>query len=327
MSYEKELETAVDAVKKSCEICRKAQQTLRSSERAEKNDRSPVTIADFASQAIINLTLSASFPDDVIIAEEDSGLLRENALLLSGVHDLVSSRMPGISAQQILKAIDLGAGSPDAAVFSRRFWTVDPIDGTKGFLRGDQYAVALALVENGRVAVAVLGCPDFPVNEREKGRIFFAVRGNGAFSLSLGGDAKEPIAVDKNSCPENARFCESVESAHADHEIHRRIGEMAGCKLPPFRMDSQAKYAAVASGKASVYLRIPRKKDYREKIWDHAAGSLIVEEAGGRVTDFSGKALDFSLGRTLEKNSGILVTNGFLHKTVLEVTGKISACA
>ncbi len=326
MSYEKELVTALNAVKKACEICMDARRSLVSGETAAKNDRSPVTIADFASQALICLHLSDSFPDDVIVAEEDSSLLRENRVLLSGVHQLVNRQIPEISAEQIPQAIDQGAGNPDISVFSQRYWTADPIDGTKGFLRGDQYAVALALVEKGRPVLAVLGCPEFPASEREKGRIFYAVRGKGAFALSLKGEAQQPVSADKSSA-ENACFCESVESAHADHDIHRRICEMAGFKAPPFRMDSQAKYAAVACGKASVYLRLPRKKDYREKIWDHAAGALLVEEAGGRVTDFSGRPLDFSLGRTLAGNTGILVSNGILHETVLNAIVKTGVCA
>ncbi|MGE0085288.1 MAG: 3'(2'),5'-bisphosphate nucleotidase [Desulfococcaceae bacterium] len=326
MSYEKELETALKAVKKACEICMDARRSLVSGETAAKNDRSPVTIADFASQALICLHLSDFFPDDVIVGEEDSSLLRENDVLRGKVLHLINRQIPLLSSEQLMQAIDLGAGNPDISVFSQRYWTVDPIDGTKGFLRGDQYAVALALVEKGRPVLAVLGCPEFPVSERGKGRIFYAVRGKGAFALSLKGEAEQSVSADKFPA-EKACFCESVESAHADHDIHRRICEMAGFKTPPFRMDSQAKYAAVACGKASVYLRLPRKKDYREKIWDHAAGALIVEEAGGRVTDFSGRPLDFSLGRTLAGNTGIFVSNGILHETVLDAIVKTGVCA
>jgi 3'(2'), 5'-bisphosphate nucleotidase len=82
-------------------------------------------------------------------------------------------------------------------------------------------------------------------------------------------------------------------------------------------MDSQVKYAALAKGDASIYLRLPRKKGYQEKIWDHAAGAIVVEEAGGKVTDFHGHPLMFSCGRALEKNHGIVATNGHLHAQVL----------
>ena len=69
---------------------------------------------------------------------------------------------------------------------------------------------------------------------------------------------------------------------------------------------------------ADVYLRLPTRADYREKIWDHAAGALIVTEAGGRVTDVDGRPLDFTRGSSLLDNRGVLATNGLLHDRVLK---------
>ena len=86
---------------------------------------------------------------------------------------------------------------------------------------------------------------------------------------------------------------------------------------PPFRIDNQAKYTAVARGDASIYLRLPRSNSYREKIWDHAAGAIIVEQAGGRVSDFNGQPLDFTCGELLEKNMGVVATNSIIHDRVL----------
>ena len=91
-----------------------------------------------------------------------------------------------------------------------------------------------------------------------------------------------------------------------------------GITAPPLRMDSQAKYAVVARGEADIYLRLPTRADYREKIWDHAAGALIVTEAGGVVTDISGRPLEFHHGRELASNRGVIVTNGRLHARVIE---------
>ncbi len=167
--------------------------------------------------------------------------------------------------------------------------------------------------------LGVLGCPAFPADQgHEPGAIFYGVRGEGAFRKSLGGGDPVSISTDQHSRPEEVRFCESVESAHAAHDVHAEISGELGITAPPFRMDSQAKYAAVASGMASIYLRLPRSESYREKIWDHAAGAVIVIEAGGRVTDFSGAPLGFSAGRTLADNVGIVATNGPLHDRVLE---------
>jgi 3'(2'), 5'-bisphosphate nucleotidase len=68
-----------------------------------------------------------------------------------------------------------------------RYWTLDPIDGTKGFLRGDQYAIALALVEHGEVVLGVLGCPNLPNPDGSRGAIFAA--GDGT---SRAGTARPP---------------------------------------------------------------------------------------------------------------------------------------
>jgi 3'(2'), 5'-bisphosphate nucleotidase len=85
----------------------------------------------------------------------------------------------------------------------------------------------------------------------------------------------------------------------------------------PHRIDSQAKYAAVARGDAALYLRHSLSKTYIEKVWDHAAGVIVTEEAGGRVTDVHGQPLDFTAGRQLERNTGIVASNRLIHDRVL----------
>ena len=91
-----------------------------------------------------------------------------------------------------------------------------------------------------------------------------------------------------------------------------------GVHTPPALTDSQAKHALVAAGRADLLIRVPATKSYRDKIWDQAAGSLIVEEAGGRVTDLNGDRLDFGAGRLLTANEGVIASNGVLHDAVLE---------
>ena len=100
-------------------------------------------------------------PADPIVAEEDARQLRDapDPLRVSVVQH-VGAEIAGAEQEQVLAWIDRGGAEPAGG----RFWTLDPIDGTKGFLRGEQYAVALALVENGRVVLGVLGCPNLPMN-------------------------------------------------------------------------------------------------------------------------------------------------------------------
>ncbi|MEA2102691.1 MAG: 3'(2'),5'-bisphosphate nucleotidase [Thermodesulfobacteriota bacterium] len=313
MAYDKELAVALDAVEKASMICRQVQKTIADTDTIEKTDRSPVTIADFGSQAIIDFMIRQAFVHDAIIGEEDSAVLRSDSAMGKRVVDLVNTQVH-LDMQGVYEAIDYGAHNTGPKT---RFWTVDPIDGTKGFLRKDQYAVALGLVEEGRVVLGVLGCPNFSFDDRGGG-LFYAVKGKGAYMRYLDTKDKDrAICADKIEDASMARFCESVEKGHSSHKKHFQISQAMGIIEPSLRIDSQVKYAAVASGRASVYLRLPRSSAYREKIWDHAAGSIVVEEAGGRVSDFSGKDLDFSQGRVLQTNQGILATNGHLHADAL----------
>jgi 3'(2'), 5'-bisphosphate nucleotidase len=118
----------------------------------------------------------------------------------------------------------------------------------------------------------------------------------------------------------------SYEEAHTNVGQIDRMARLLGVQAEPVRMDSQAKYAVLGAGKGDVILRLlsPEKPDYREKIWDQAAGSIIVEESGGQVSDLSGKPLDFHTGRTLERNRGVLATNGRLHQAFLDALKKIA---
>jgi 3'(2'), 5'-bisphosphate nucleotidase len=322
MKYEKELIVALAAVEKAAALCRSAQQELVTPETIIKKDKSPVTVADLGSQAVICLELINHFSADPIVAEEDVDTLRNNHDMADRVHKLVAAHISGITHAHMLEAIACGRQHVD---FTQRYWTIDPVDGTKGFLRKEHYAVALALVDNGQPVLGVLGCPNylFDPQQDKTGSLFYALKGFGAFATALDeSNRKKTISTDGINSGNSAKFCESVERAHASHEEHAAISLELGIIAPPFRIDSQAKYAAVAKGDASIYLRLPRSSSYREKIWDHAAGVCIVEQAGGRVSDFSGNQLDFTCGEKLEKNIGVLATNGVIHEEVLDVIRK-----
>ncbi len=319
-----ELSAATAAVRSAARACRTVQQRLVRPETLEKKDKSPVTVADFASQAIVCAGLEAALPDDVIVGEEDSASLRESsqAMLLRAVVERVAEERGAADVDRVLAWID--RGNADAS--TDRYWTLDPIDGTKGFLRGEQYAIALALIENGEVVMGLLGCPNLPLGD-DLGALFTAVRGEPTQMASLwDADAPSaPVAVAALERASQARFCESVESGHSDQSESARIAADLGIETDPFRIDSQCKYAAVARNDASIYLRLPTRVGYEEKIWDHAAGSIVVECAGGRVTDVDGKALDFTCGPTLKRNSGVVATCGSIHDEVIASVVKVRA--
>jgi len=150
-----------------------------------------------------------------------------------------------------------------------------------------------------------------------------AATGEGSVIRGFEDPAERRVHVTKLNDPSQARFCESFESAHSSHEVTTQVAHILGIKIPPLRMDSQAKYGMVSRGDASIYFRLPIQRSYRENIWDHAAGSIIVEEAGGRVTDIQGKILDFSAGNKLNNNRGIIATNGKLHDLLLETVRQV----
>lgn len=324
MNFQQELQTALLAVRKASTLCASVQFSLITSDTLEKKDRSPVTIADFGSQAVVSSILADSFADDPLVGEEDSQDLEQNPDMLDKVFSLVREQIPGINKENMLHAIARGAVEPD---YHGRYWTLDPIDGTKGFLRKEQYAVALALIEDGEVKLGVLGCPNLPLDfsdpEKGYGCILYAVRGEGAFMCDMQGENSTAIHADGNVDSSTARFVESVESAHSAHSVHAKISAALGITSEPLRIDSQCKYAAVGRGDVSIYLRYPKDDVYREKIWDHAAGLIVVEEAGGRVTDIFGEPLNFTLGRTLRENRGVVATNGALHDHIISIISEL----
>ncbi len=291
---------------------------------ATKDDASPVTIADYGAQALILRALGRHFPEIPAVGEEDGTDLATGAQagLLGRVVAAVQVVEPDFSEAAILAEINRGnfAGGPQG-----RFWTLDPIDGTKGFLRQDQYAIALALIEDGQPILGILGCPALPLamlGRERSGRdavgvVVTALRGQGCRVFDAAGQFLGPARVSEVSEAAQLRFCESVESGHSRHDWAGSVVAALGVLAAPRRMDSQCKYALLATGVAEVYLRLPTRPGYQEKIWDHAAGCLCVTEAGGVVTDLSGQALDFGRGRTLARQEGIVATHGPLHDAVV----------
>lgn len=332
MAYEKELEVALLAVQRAT-LLTKSVYSSHSKGTLSKSDSSPVTIGDFGAQALIIASIKYAFPEDEVVGEEDANDLRNNESLRNLVWDLVQAAKledsaaedkiggPIKSTDDMLTALDSGSSEGGR---KGRIWALDPIDGTKGFLRGGQYAVCLGLLVDGIPTIGVIGCPNLPVDDQApldssigqdaddkegKGVLFSAVKGQGASSrpLSKGGLQKpKKIEMKALSDVSQATFCESVEAGHSSQGDNAAIASKLGITKPSVRMDSQAKYCSIARGAGDLYLRLPTSKTYQEKIWDHAAGVVLVQEAGGEVSDAYGKPLDFGLGRTLKENKGVV---------------------
>ncbi|KAG2180984.1 hypothetical protein INT43_008566 [Umbelopsis isabellina] len=324
-----ERKVAIQAVLQASKVCQSVFKNLVSGETITKNDKSPVTVADFSAQAVVNTYLRQHFPTDPIVGEEDSKDLRGETgkALREKVHELtngVFSSSEQLTEDKLLEAIDRGNYAGGA---TGRHWALDPIDGTKGFLRGGQYAVCLALIVNGEVQLGVMGCPNLPVDAKQpdgpRGSLFIAVKGEGAFQRSFTDSNETPIKFSDIKSTQEATFCESVESGHSSHSDSAKIAELLGITREPVRMDSQAKYCSISRGDGDIYLRLPVSETYVEKIWDHASGSLLVTEAGGAVSDVNGNKLDFSVGRTLLKNKGVIASKATIHSEVLKAVHEV----
>ncbi|KAK2969864.1 hypothetical protein RJ640_030173 [Escallonia rubra] len=365
--YSKELEVAVRAVHMACLLCQIVQESLVSKgidQVQSKEDNSPVTVADWSVQATVSWILSEAFgrQNVSIVAEEDvQALSKSNAAgLLEAVVKTVNDCLAeaprfGLAAPvtslgmtQVLEAISCcnSTGGPTG-----KFWVLDPVDGTLGFVRGDQYAVALALIEDGEVVLGVLGCPNYPVNKEwlsyhngyrriiskltpptskswDKGCIFYARKGSGKAWMQplihqekrlVWPNSAKQIHVSRIDNPAFATFCEPVEKANSSHSYTAGLAHSVGLRNQPLRVYSMVKYAAIARGDAEVFMKFARA-GYKEKIWDHAAGVVIIEEAGGVVTDAGGHALDFSKGIYLGGlDRGIIACAGAkLHEKIIE---------
>lgn len=350
MQYSKEIHIASLAVQRAALLTQKvflekAKGTL------SKSDKSPVTKGDFGAQALIIKAIKHSFPDDEIVAEEEASSLREDSALSQEIWELVKDIKlsnpecdallggPVASEEEMLDVIDSGKSQGGK---SGRIWALDPIDGTKGFLRGGQYAICLALIVDGDVQVGVIGCPNLPhsdtapiptdlqsMNEssgEEYGVLFSAIKGEGAYDAPLTTGAlaaQKQITMRPIPSISNATFCEGVEAGHSSQSDNQAVASELGITASPVRLDSQAKYCSIARGAGDIYLRLPVKMDYQEKIWDHAAGDLIVREAGGEVSDIYGKRLHFGQGRTLKGNKGVVAAPKKVHGEVVGAVKKV----
>jgi HAL2 family 3'(2'),5'-bisphosphate nucleotidase len=239
------------------------------------------------------------------------------------------------SAQDVLTAITVGAWTPESSAAAAAaassgpaggYWVLDPIDGTKGFLRGGQYAVGLAYVSAaGQLELSAIACPWLPYPAWGSagggcdspagpvGCLFAAARGCGATMEPLwpaagsaaGSSAVRSISTAAADAAGSLTLCESFESGHSNHSASAALAQALGLSGSPIRIDSMCKYGLLARGCGQLYIRLPIA-GYAEKVWDHAPGALLLQEAGGSVSDAAGRPLDFSKGRLLSENHGII---------------------
>lgn len=263
MNLRRELDTAV-------ELARRAGERIRALHGAgiavdTKADDSPVTAADREANALIVAALAAAFPDDAILSEElpDDG-----------------SRLA-----------------------RRRVWMVDPLDGTKDFIRGlDGFSVMIGLYDGERPA---LGVVYQPIGDK----LYFAAQGGGAFG-SVGGAAPARIHVSAVADPTQIRMVAS--KSHRTPTIDR-VRQQLGIADELNVGSVGLKLGLIAEGARDLYVN----PSGHSKLWDACGPEAILVEAGGRLTDAHGDPLDYR-GRELGNLRGLIASNGVLHELVVQ---------
>lgn len=218
-----------------------------------KQDSSPLTAADLAAHHFLVESLPAILPGVPVISEESSP---ENHL---------------------------------SAVHLDRFWLVDPLDGTKEFLKATgEFTVNIALVENGRPVLGVVHAPALDVT-------YYAFAEGGAWRKS-GNEAPAPLATRRADI---TRLAVVASKDHAGPMVKAMLERLSDPALRS--MGSSLKFCLVAEGSADLYLR-----DVPTMEWDTAAAQCVVESAGGSVSTLDGNTLRY--GKAGLKNPSLMTS-------------------
>lgn len=290
----------------------------------DKGAAGPATVADLAGQvAAIRALRSAEGPRCRIMAEEsleEVDRLGGEALIEQVVRALAGAGL-ALSRDEVRDTLALGI---DAGGADGECWAIDPLDGTKGYLRGGQFAIAVGLLRDGTPVAGAVAAPRLAAHGTDAGTgvVFLAAAGQGAWQepLAAAGDARAPIRARAWSRGDAVRLGGSVERAHSASDALEAAAAALG-PVMPVRVDSQAKYALVARGDADAYVRRSPSPGYRECAWDHVAGALVAREAGCTVTDVHGRPMDFGGGRRLAASEGVLCAAPGLHAALLAALG------
>ncbi|KAK6852449.1 3'-5'-bisphosphate nucleotidase [Apiospora arundinis] len=342
--YAKELRTAFAVIRQAAKL---SQAVISAEDKGviEKDDLSPVTVADFAIQALLTATIHGAFPNDRFVGEETSADLRANPVLLERVWALLrrldddvaqgSCKIPE-SPDQACEMIDwCGSGVPGGPE-SGRVWVFDPIDGTKTFVQGQAYAINVALLEGGKQVLSAVGCPTLPadpqghfsndtVDPTGRGSLISAVRGYGTFVRPLFGSPEELEGHRIQPQPDTASLaglrgvtCFKTLASGVD-DCHELIMTKLGIEFPGSDLLGWVpRWVTLGLGVANVTVWVYKKRERHGKLWDHAGAMLLFEEVGGKITDIDGKDIDLTVGRIMSANCGFVAAPKNVHSEVLK---------
>jgi 3'(2'), 5'-bisphosphate nucleotidase len=284
-----------------------------------KGDASPVTAADLALQALIVRQLVERYGEIPVVGEESTSVFSagpEGTPLRDLVHRLVRSVQPDFAPRAIDEAIE--AGGADGT--GQAHWVLDPIDGTRGFLPGQQWCVCLALVRDGEVRFGVAACPRLGAG----GLVVAAVPGAGAWAWH--GQSEHPQRIRCSTRTDAALVaCESPEATERARSRLRALGERLGGGIITRPMESQCKFVLVATGAVDLAVRFASADPSRNRdmVWDYAGAVVFCSEAGAVMTDCDGAPLRFGQGRAIAGNRGILCAADWLHRPAVDACGAV----
>lgn len=188
-------------------------------------------------------------------------------------------------------------------VAATKVWMIDPIDGTWGFINKDgDFGVQIGLTENGE---AILGVVFLPFHDE----LFYAVKGEGAF-LVKGGESPQRLQVSAKT--DFTEMSLAVSRNHLSSKM-ARVSENFVFRKVINRGSVGLKVGLIARQAADLYIHLSP----RTKFWDSCAPQIILEEAGGRMTDLFGNSLRYDL-HDVQNHNGILASNGAAHEATVE---------
>lgn len=229
----------------------------------------PVTIADHECSALIVKRLAEAFPEDVVISEEIADDPRR--------------------------------------LTARRVWYVDPIDGTKNFIRGEQsYCIMIGLCVAHTPTLGVIYQPNHD-------SMVFASLGGGSWSSRKGQTCR--LRTSKTSALEDARLITSSVDGVADADL---IRQCLGIRRAESIGSIGMKICTIALGGRDLYVNPATHCSS----WDTCAPQIVLQEAGGRMSDLHGDELRYDAALTRHQR-GLVASNGLLHDAVVASLAKV----
>lgn len=230
-----------------------------------------------------------NFFEPVTAADRDASSL---------IIDRLSARFP---ADAILS--EEAADDAEDRLTKRRAWVVDPIDGTAGFVRKDgDFSVQIGLSINGEPAAGVVYMPSHDA-------LFYAAKGSGAFVVHGG---RPPVRLTVSAKMSFAAMKLALTRNHYSEKMARII-EAFHFASTVRRGSVGLKIGLIAEQICDIYIH----PSPRTKLWDTCAPQIILEEAGGKLTDLFGSPIRYDIA-DVQNHNGILATNGISHDAAVE---------